>query len=57
MLTAKSPEAVVAQTREWIEIGGSHVAFQTMGQGMTTIDQHLDCIRRVGDALRGEGLL
>lgn len=57
MLTAKSPDAVVAQTSEWIAIGGSHVAFQTMGQGMTRIDQHLDYISRVAEALRGEGLL
>jgi probable F420-dependent oxidoreductase len=57
MLTAKSPEAIVVQTREWIDIDGSHVAFHTMGQGMTTIDQHLDYIHRVADALRRERLL
>jgi probable F420-dependent oxidoreductase len=57
MLTARNPEAVVAQTREWIGVGGSHVAFHTMGQGMTELDQHLDYIHRVADALRRDGLI
>ena len=56
MLLARSPETVVETALRWRDAGGTHVAVLTMGQGMTTIEQHIDYIKRVADALRKAGL-
>ena len=57
MLLAKGPDAVVERALRWRDIGGSHVAVNTMGQGFATIDDHVDYMKRVGDALAKAGLL
>lgn len=57
MLTAKSVVAVAEGAARWRDSGGSHAAFQTMGQGLTGIDAHVDYIAQVAEALRREGML
>jgi alkanesulfonate monooxygenase SsuD/methylene tetrahydromethanopterin reductase-like flavin-dependent oxidoreductase (luciferase family) len=57
MLLAKSPEAVLETIGRWRDAGGTHAAVVTMGQGFTTIDQHVGYIERIAEALRKEGLL
>lgn len=57
MLRAKMPADVVDTIRRWRDIGGTYASINTMGQGFMTIDQHLDHIDRVADALRGADLL
>jgi len=56
MLTAKTAKDVVATASRWRDVGGTHAAFHTMGQGFKTIDQHIDYIKRVTEALRTAGL-
>ena len=57
MLKAKTPEQVVDMALRWRDSGGTDAAFATMGQGSDTVDEHLDHIRRVADALATAGLL
>lgn len=56
MLKAKSPQDVVDTASRWRDIGGSHVSVVTMGQKFTGIDQHIDHMKRVMDALLAAGL-
>ena len=56
MLQARNPEAIVDTASRWRDAGGTHVAAVTMGQGFTTIDQHIDYMKRVADALAAAGL-
>jgi probable F420-dependent oxidoreductase len=56
MLRAKSPAAVIETALRWRDVGGSHVSVVTMGQNFTTIDQHVDYMKVVADALRKAGL-
>jgi probable F420-dependent oxidoreductase len=56
MLKAKTPQAVVETALRWRDDGGTHASVSTMGQGFTTIDQHLDYMKRVADALGAAGL-
>lgn len=56
MLKAKSPQDVVDTASRWRDIGGSHVSVVTMGQKFTGIDQHIDHMKRVMDALQAAGL-
>jgi hypothetical protein len=35
---------------EWREAGASHVSVDTMGQGLTTVDDHLDALAQIADA-------
>lgn len=57
MLRAKTPEAVVDTVQRWHEQGGTHASVVTMGQGFTTIQQHLDYLEEVAAALIQTGLL
>ncbi len=52
MMRAKSPPAVVETLARWRDIGGTHASVLTMGQKFTTIDQHIDYLKRVADAVR-----
>jgi probable F420-dependent oxidoreductase len=56
MLKAKTPQAVVETALRWRDIGGTHVSVVTMGQNLTTIDQHIDHMRAVAAAVRSAGL-
>jgi alkanesulfonate monooxygenase SsuD/methylene tetrahydromethanopterin reductase-like flavin-dependent oxidoreductase (luciferase family) len=56
MLRPKSPPAVVETASRWRDIGGTHVSVATMGQNFTTIDQHIDYLKAVADAVRNAGL-
>lgn len=51
MLNAKTPEDAVKTASRWRDIGGTQVSVSTMGQGLTTADQHVDYINRVAEAL------
>jgi len=54
---AREPQAVVDMALRWRDSGGTHASVSTMGQRMTTIEQHLDYMKRVADALRSAQLL
>jgi alkanesulfonate monooxygenase SsuD/methylene tetrahydromethanopterin reductase-like flavin-dependent oxidoreductase (luciferase family) len=56
MLKAKNPQAVVETALRWRDDGGTHASVSTMGQNFTTMDQHIDYVKRVADALRKAGL-
>jgi probable F420-dependent oxidoreductase len=56
MLQVRAPNAVVDAALRWRDIGGTHLSIGTMGQGFTTLEQHLDHMRRVADAVRTAGL-
>jgi probable F420-dependent oxidoreductase len=55
MLRAKSPQAVVEAASRWRDVGGTHASVVTMGQNFTTIDQHIDYMKTVANAVRGAG--
>lgn len=56
MLKAKTPDDVVQTARRWRDSGGTHASVVTMGQNFKTIDQHIDYMSKVADALRGASL-
>lgn len=56
MLKAKSPQEVVDTALRWRDIGGTHVSVVTMAHNFTGIDQHIDHMKRVMDAVRAAGL-
>src|SRR5579883_2960925 len=39
------------QTQQWQTLGATHICFNTMGAGFTTLAQHLEAIRRYKEAL------
>lgn len=57
MLLAKGTEAVVDTVRRWRDVGGTHAAVVTMGQGFATTDAHVGYIEQVAEALRNADLL
>ncbi len=44
-------DAVADQLAEWAKAGASHVSVNTMGAGLTTVDDHLGVLGRVAEAL------
>jgi probable F420-dependent oxidoreductase len=56
MQLAKSPQAVVDTALRWRDSGGTHASVSTMGQRFATIDQHIDYMKRVADAVKKAGL-
>jgi probable F420-dependent oxidoreductase len=56
MMRAKNSKDVLETALRWRDIGGTHVSVGTMGQGLTSADQHVDYITRVADALHAAGL-
>jgi probable F420-dependent oxidoreductase len=56
MIRAKSPQEVVDTASRWRDIGGTHASVVTMGHKFTGIDQHIDHMKRVADAVRAAGL-
>lgn len=56
MLRAKKPQEIVDTIRRWQDVGGTHTSISTMGQGFTSIDEHIDYMRRVADAVRDAAL-
>jgi probable F420-dependent oxidoreductase len=57
MLKAKSAQGVVETALRWRDSGGTHACISTMGQGLTTIEQHVDYMKRVAEAVDSAGLL
>lgn len=57
MLRAKTPTDVSDTVKRWVDVGGTHASINTMGQGFATIDEHLDHVERVADALRAASLM
>ena len=55
MLRAKSTDAVIDTALRWRDSAGTHACVSTMGQGFTTIDQHIDYMKRVADAVQKAG--
>jgi len=56
MLQAKSPQEIIETASRWRDIGGTHVSVVTMGQNFTTIDEHINYMKLVADAVRNAGL-
>lgn len=56
MLRAKTPRDVIETASRWRDIGGTHVSVVTMGKNFTTIDQHIDYMKLIADAVRNAGL-
>jgi probable F420-dependent oxidoreductase len=56
MLQAKSPQEVIETAARWRDIGGTHVSVVTMGQNFTMIEQHINYMKLVADAVRNAGL-
>jgi probable F420-dependent oxidoreductase len=44
-------DAVAARISEWSGVGATHVSINTMGAGLTSVDQHLDVLARVAESL------
>jgi probable F420-dependent oxidoreductase len=55
MLRARTPHDVVETVSRWRDAGGTYASVNTMGQNFTTIDQHIDHMKAVADALRRSG--
>ena len=43
-------DAVLAAIEAWRQIGATHLTVNTMGAGLTTVDEHLDALEAVADA-------
>jgi probable F420-dependent oxidoreductase len=56
MLRARSPQSVIDTASRWRDIGGTHASVVTMGQNFTRIDQHIDYMKTVSDAIRAARL-
>ena len=56
MLRAKTSKDVVDTLLRWRDAGGTHASVVTMGQKFTTIDEHIDYMKRVADAIRDAGV-
>ena len=56
MQRAKTPDKVAETLARWRDAGGSHATVTTMGQHFATIEQHVDHMKRVADAIRKAGL-
>jgi alkanesulfonate monooxygenase SsuD/methylene tetrahydromethanopterin reductase-like flavin-dependent oxidoreductase (luciferase family) len=56
MMRAKTVQAVVETASRWRDIGGTHASVVTMGHNFTTIDEHVNHIEKVAEALRAAGL-
>ncbi|HTV95205.1 MAG TPA: TIGR03619 family F420-dependent LLM class oxidoreductase [Steroidobacteraceae bacterium] len=56
MIQAKSPRDVIETAARWRDIGGTHASVVTMGRNLKTIEEHIDYLRAVADAIRGAGL-
>jgi len=44
-------DAVAGQIAAWSEVGATHLSVDTMGAGLTHVDQHLDVLARLASAL------
>jgi len=44
--------AWVRQTEAWQEMGATHLSFNTMGAGYTSLDQHLEALRAYAEAVK-----
>ena len=47
---AGDDEAVAAQIAAWSEAGATHLSVDTMGAGLTHVDQHLDVLARIAES-------
>lgn len=52
MLKAKTPQAVVETAARWRDAGGTHASISSMGNNFTTLDQHLEYMESVANALQ-----
>jgi probable F420-dependent oxidoreductase len=46
-------DAVAGQLQQWSEAGASHMSVNTMGAGLTTVDEHLAALTEVAASLPG----
>jgi alkanesulfonate monooxygenase SsuD/methylene tetrahydromethanopterin reductase-like flavin-dependent oxidoreductase (luciferase family) len=59
LLLIKAPDSkeVVDRARRWMDAGGTHVSIEPQKRGFTTLDEHLDFMRRNAEYFRKAGLL
>jgi probable F420-dependent oxidoreductase len=50
-ITEGTLDELVRRTREWRDLGITHISINTMGAGLATPDQHIEAIRRYKEAL------
>jgi probable F420-dependent oxidoreductase len=50
-------EDIAPEAKKWKDVGGTHLAVNTMGGGMTTLDQHLAYLHGAADRLSDAGLM
>ena len=50
-LAGNSPEDWLAEVSAWEELGATHLSAGTAGEGITTVDQHIEAIRRLKDVI------
>jgi hypothetical protein len=43
-------DVLIHQTKRWQELGATHICINTMGAGFTSLQQHLEVIRRYKEA-------
>lgn len=47
-------DAVAAELASWARAGASHLSVNTMGAGLATVDDHLEVLARIADAVPAE---
>ena len=52
-IAGQDPEDWVRRTLEWNELGATHVTVSTIGAGFSSVDQHVDALRRYKEAAAG----
>jgi hypothetical protein len=44
-------DTVIDHAGRWRDAGASHISVNTMGAGLSSVDEHLDALATVADAL------
>ena len=47
-------DAVAAELASWARAGASHLSVNTMGAGLATVDEHIEVLARIADAVPAE---
>jgi len=50
-ISSETPEDWIRQTSAWKEVGATHIAVDTIGAGFSSVDQHIDAMRRFKEAV------
>jgi alkanesulfonate monooxygenase SsuD/methylene tetrahydromethanopterin reductase-like flavin-dependent oxidoreductase (luciferase family) len=50
-----TPDEWARQTKRWRDLGATHICINTMGAGFTSLQQHIEAIRRYITVVSTEG--